>query len=576
MPTGNNGERNQKSNDSVRLKRRTMLASMGVASAGFLAGCTSGDGDDDGTGGGNMFRFADPERPPTLDPHAVDPTDTNASFAYPEQGYETLLAYSVDGGEGEEIELVPALATEVPSAQNGLISEDGTTVEFPLREGVMFHTGGEMTADDVVYSWERSMTMNLAPGAANLNGTVDSMEAVDDYTFRVQLAQETTPIFLNSVVTDTSAVIVSEEAVEENGGYTEGQQNEWMAQNSAGTGPFMLGQSDPDAWVWDAHEDYWGETGIGTIEHNFIGDTSSRVAQLGEGDLDYIYISVGEQTEVEGYDDVEILSGPQINPGGIKFNANIPYDEIEDLAGDDTIPSDFFADKAVRQAFAHAIPWSDHIDSILDGYGIRTNCVHVPSIFGYDGDAPQWEQDLDLVEERLQEAGFWEEGFRMTLYNEDISEFENLNLAIKDTLEGLNDRIEINSVTEPESQAVERDAADPPQWPASVHGLLPIGTDPTPYYEFFMHPDGDMGSRNGIPEVIDDRIIELIDMTRTETDQDARLEQFSELQELCYEEVPVAFGYAPEEVFPHRSCVETVNVAAWNRPHFKHWDNSNC
>ncbi|MFC7232329.1 hypothetical protein ACFQMM_14780 [Saliphagus sp. GCM10025308] len=91
-----------------------------------------------------------------------------------------------------------------------------------------------------------------------------------------------------------------------------------------------------------------------------------------------------------------------------------------------------------------------------------------------------------------------------------------------------------------------------------------------------MHPDGDMGSRTGIPDVIDERIIELIEQTRTETDQEARLEQLSELQHLCYEEVPVAFGYAPEEVFPIRECIEGAHVSAWNRPHFKHWDMSGC
>jgi ABC-type transport system substrate-binding protein len=91
-----------------------------------------------------------------------------------------------------------------------------------------------------------------------------------------------------------------------------------------------------------------------------------------------------------------------------------------------------------------------------------------------------------------------------------------------------------------------------------------------------MKPDGDVGSRAGAPEHIGDRVIELIEQTRTETDQSARLEQFSELQQLTYEEVPVAYGYAPEEIFPIRNCVEGAHVAAWNRPHFKHWDTSNC
>lgn len=568
---------NQSTNASSRVvNRRKFLCSLGVVGAGFIAGCGGDLGGQTGTPtNGNVLRFADPERPPTLDPHAVDPANTNASFAYPEQGYETLLTYSVGT---EQIELVPALATEVPSAENGLITDEGTVLEFPIREGVTFHTGEEMTAEDVRFSWDRSMTMGLAPGAATMNQSIDSMEVVDDYTFRVTLSEATTPIFLSSTVTNAAATVISQTAVEENGGVSEGEPNEWVAQNSAGTGPFVLGERTPNTQMWETNEDYWDETGVNSVEHHFIGDLSSRVSQLGRGDLDYIYVSVGDQTEVEGLNNVEITSGPQINPGGINFNYNIPYDrdDLQGIASDDTVPPDFFADQNVRWAFAHAIPWSSHIENILGGYGGRTNCIHVPGVFGFDENAPQWEQDLNVVEEALRAAGYWEEGFQVTIHNENISEFENLNLAIKDTFESLNDRITINTVSEPEGRAVERHSADPPGWPAEVHGLLPIGTDPTPYYEFFMHPEGDMGSRTGAPEHLSDRIIELIEQTRTETDQEARLEQFSELQQLTYEEVPVAYGYAPEEIFPHRSCVEAVHVSAWNRPHFKHWDSSNC
>lgn len=576
MTSGNNPDDGPSSTDarSVTMNRREILGTLGVAGAGFLAGCggsspTGNGGGGNGGGSEGLLRFADPERPPTLDPHAIDPTNTNASFAYPEQGYETLLIYSVGS---EQIELVPALATEIPS------SEDGKRVEFPLREGVAFHTGEEMTAEDVRYSWDRSMTMGLAPGSDALNGSIESMEVVDDYTFRVTLSEASMPVFLNNVITNPAATVISKAAVEENGGVQEGQPNEWVAQNSAGTGPFVLGERTPNSQMWDPHEDYWDETGVRQVEHHFIGDLSSRVSQLGRGDLDYIYISVGDQTEVEGLADVKILSGPQINPGGINFNYNIPYDrdDVNQIAGDDTVPPDFFTDRNVRRAFAHAIPWQTHIDNILGGYGARSNCVHVAGTFGFDPDAPQWKHDPNVVEESLRAAGYWEDGFRITLHNENISEFTNLNLAIKDSFESINDRITINSVQEPEGAAVERHARDPPGWPAEVHGLLPIGTDPTPYYEFFMHPSGDMASRTGVPEHINGRIIELIEQTRTETDQDARLQQFSELQQLTYEEVPIAYGYAPEEVFPIRKCIDGVHVSAWARPHFKHWDMSNC
>ena len=85
-------------------------------------------------------------------------------------------------------ELVPALATEVPTIDNGLISEDGLTYTFPIREGVMFHDGTELTAEDVKYSWDRVMTMDLPGGQRGLLiDIVAETAVVDDLTFEVTL-----------------------------------------------------------------------------------------------------------------------------------------------------------------------------------------------------------------------------------------------------------------------------------------------------------------------------------------------------------------------------------------------------
>ncbi len=76
--------------------------------------------------------------------------------------YETLIIYS-----GSSLDkFSPMLATEVPSLQNGLISKDGMTYTFPLRQGVRFHDGSVMTPDDVVYSFRRFLLQDQAGGPA--------------------------------------------------------------------------------------------------------------------------------------------------------------------------------------------------------------------------------------------------------------------------------------------------------------------------------------------------------------------------------------------------------------------------
>ena len=115
--------------------------------------------------------------PATLEPARAEQGEKGEAFI--DNVYERLLEVGPDGPD-----LLPSLATEVPTQENGLVSDDRLIYTFPLREGVTFHDGSEFTAEDVVYSWERAMTMNLPEGqAAAFVDSVESMTAVDDYTF---------------------------------------------------------------------------------------------------------------------------------------------------------------------------------------------------------------------------------------------------------------------------------------------------------------------------------------------------------------------------------------------------------
>ena len=87
-----------------------------------------------------------------------------ASHAVTAHLYETLVAY-----KGASIsELEPAVAEKVPSRENGLISADGRSYTFPIRKGVKFHKGGDLTAEDVAYSLKRFMLYDRAGGPSAL------------------------------------------------------------------------------------------------------------------------------------------------------------------------------------------------------------------------------------------------------------------------------------------------------------------------------------------------------------------------------------------------------------------------
>jgi len=95
--------------------------------------------------------------PATIDPSWCYDT-TSAEIVY--NIYESLIGYK----DSSLSEFVPMLSTEVPSVKNGLISEDGLTYTFPIREGVKFHNGDVLTPEDVEYTFKRHLVFDRSGG----------------------------------------------------------------------------------------------------------------------------------------------------------------------------------------------------------------------------------------------------------------------------------------------------------------------------------------------------------------------------------------------------------------------------
>ena len=251
---------------------------------------------------GLLVHAADDEAT-TLDPAQVEPGEGGETIIL--QVYDRLLdidPYSPN--------LVPSLASEVPSIANGGISSDGLTYTFKLRQGVKFHDGTAFTADDVKFSWDRAMEMDLPEGNAGaLSDVVASTEVVDDFTFKVTLSEPVAD-FLNSVVVAMVSSIVSQDAVEANGGVEAGSPNEFMAGNMVGTGPYKF-------VVWNRNENiqlevndnYWGENAKLNVRVEIGGDPDVRVLGLRAGEFDTIETDPSFVADLEGADGVTIYTG---------------------------------------------------------------------------------------------------------------------------------------------------------------------------------------------------------------------------------------------------------------------------
>lgn len=544
-------------------------AETGEAGATETAGQAAGGDDGDEAAGdseGTFVHSLGGEPTTGVDPAAV------AAGSYGDrvviQVYEFLVDIAPDGPE-----LIPMLATEVPTMENGLVSEDGLTYTFPIREGVTFHDGTELTADDVKYSWDRVITMDLPEGqAGTLTEIVDSTRVVDDYTFEVTLT-EPAAWFLTSVVNSVPAAIVSQDAVEANGGVVAGEPNDFMRENAVGTGPHRLVDwQRNEQMTFERFEDYWGEPAPLDARWEVSVDDAATVLGLRGGDFDLVEPVPQMIPEVQGDENIVVdESGFLLEPLHLAFNLNIPE---ESMPEGDTIPSDFFQDARVRRAFNYAFDYEAFIQAGLGGFGAPATYLP-PALLGYDPDAPKYEQDLEEAERLFREAGWWDEGFAVSVLVEASNPtFTPVGLILKDSLEGMNPNFTVNVVEVAEAQFDELHAEDPFTYPMWIKNGDPF-RDPHQLMFTYFHPDGPWGQTLGFRDGYEnpDQIAEMIDEAGTTTDPEERERIYGELLTLLYEDPMWIWAADEANVQIYRSEVQDfVYNPLWIMPRWRFYD----
>lgn len=509
---------------------------------------------------GLLVHAADDE-PTTLDPAQVEPGEGGETMIL--QVYDRLL----DIGPASS-DLIPGLATQVPTIENGLISGDGLVYTFPLREGVVFHDGTPLTAHDVKYSWDRVMTMDLPEGAAGLlKDSIEETAVIDDLTFQVTL-KERSASFLYSVVISMTASIVSQDAVEANGGVVAGTPNEFMAGNMVGTGPYQfVAWNRNENLQFEIFDGYWGEPAKLDLRVEIGGDPDIRVLGLRAGEYDTIETDPSFIADIEGAEGVSIYSeGLLLEPLIIGMNLNIPEGSLPE---GDTIPVDFFHDPRIRQAFNYAFDYDGFLNGPLAGFG-DFNPHFIPiGVFGYDPNAPVYgQQDLAKAEELFRAAGYWDEGFTVSVITEEGNLFALMSLVLKDSIESLNPNFRVNVLAVAESVFDDAHASNPLEYAMWAKNADPAA-DPDAYLQAYAHPDGDWGEVHGFANGYADpeRIASLIDQAALELDTTKRAAIYAELQAALYEDPMWIIGAQEGVVTAYRSWLQGFAMQPlWPRP----------
>lgn len=397
-------------------------------------------------------------QPETLDPAiAYD----SASGEIIEAVYETLLYY--DGDRPDQFK--PVLITEIPTIANGGITNNNLTYTFHIKPDVKFHSGKTLTADDVVYSFVRVMTID-DPGSASWIMTqvmnTSSVVAKDSMTVEITL-ERPYGAFLSSLAY-TVGSIVNKDFVEAHGGMAgRGDTGYEMGRIEDGTGAFKL-----NSWVsgqqiaLDKFADYHGTPAkMDHVIFKYITEYSTRLIELRSGAADIIYVPSPERPGMvdlaaQSSEKIEVKTG--VSTWGVfmgTFNWNInTTSEARALIGSvpspDNVPADFFADLNMRKAFSFAFDYDQYLTDVTKGYSIRLHGVLPSGMYGYDASLTPPPFDMTQAQAAY-DASQWvadngaDYGFNLTVgYNCGNTAREGAALILKAGVESLGNNININ------------------------------------------------------------------------------------------------------------------------------------
>lgn len=439
--------------------------------------------------------------PQTLDPAASYDT---ASGEIIHQIYDNLFEYV----DGELDNIGPMLATEVPTVANGLMSEDGRTIRVPIRQGVKFHSGATLTAEDVRYSFLRGMLADPAGGPmwmffepllgvqtmrsviemAGGSGDFTAIDEVEPAILRkaydlvaatievdgndiVFHLVEPYPPFINILAKGGSwSAVICKDWMAANGDW-DGNPDTWakwydlaiedmtLYDQANGTGPFKLDTWDKSGAqvLFSRFDEYWqGPASLKSVVIKNIPELATRQLMLRVGDADAIYVGQEDLPQVRSMPDVTVIDGlPQVTNTVLFYSFTIPVEGNEDLVGSgkldgNGIPSDFFADVNVRKAFNYSFDYEAFLQEVALGAGV-TPVGPIPQSLPYVNTEQEYYSNNPAKAAEYFKKAFdgelWEKGFEVGIvYNTGNNTRKTALEILEYNVESINPKFKVNVI----------------------------------------------------------------------------------------------------------------------------------
>lgn len=433
--------------------------------------------------------------------------------------YQTLVTFPPDSVET----IIPGLATSWE------ISDDGLVYTFSLAQDAVFSNGDPVTAEDVVFSFNRLKHIKGNPSF--LTETIASVEALDTHTVVLTLTQPDPAILAKLVFSAFS--VVNRAEVEAHGGTadedaaTTDQAEEWLNQHSAGSGPYMLEKWEPGVeTVLVRNPNYWGEPAkVERVVFRNVPEAATQKIQLEAGDIDIAMdLSADQVASLENNPNVVVYQGLSDTLVFLKGNQD------PEIGGP-------MSDPTVQLAVRYALDY-EGIRLLAGGQSVTPASMLPVGFLGAYPPNSGFQRDVEKAKSLLAEAGY-PDGVDVELAYPDFT-FAGVNFGtfaqkVQADLNEAGFRVTLA----PAEVQVALEAYRQGKEPFGLWLWLPDYRDPLDYVEFL--PGGVVGKRlNWTDENADPEILALRDQLKVAVDPELRVELFHKMQDYLMEKGPYA------------------------------------
>lgn len=300
-------------------------------------------------------------------------------------------------------------------------SADGTVITFKLKEGVKWQNGyGEVTTEDVKFSYERFIDPALKASYADDWAQLDHVEIIDKYNGKIILKGPFAPIWHSTLPVTAGWVLCK--------AYAEKVGLEGLATKPVGSGPYILSEWLPKQQVTlTRNPDYFG-TQPYYDEIDFIPIEDDKAAEIAmeAGELDFSQVSIDSYERFASDTTFTTVKVPNIRFSWIGLNVENPK----------------FADINVRLAIRYGVDVDSIIEAAYFGLVDRELGLIAPGLVGYWPDAPKYDRDVEKAKAYLAKAGLTSLDVRFDILN--TTEYQTWAQIVQQNLKDVGINVTIN------------------------------------------------------------------------------------------------------------------------------------